>query len=272
VVVTIHDMVSYVLDDYRLGRAEDLFFRAAIRRADHLVTVSETSRQDLVRLLDVPAQTVTAIPLGADGPLAGESAIPAEPGPAKDEPYWLFIGGIERRKNLVVALRAIAGEPRLRLRVVGPAAPAHREGPERLLASLTPALHARSLKLGQVTWEGAVGAERLEALYRGATGLLYPSLYEGFGLPVAEAFSRGVPVVASDIPTLGELFGQAAVLVDPRNPHALREAMLAIQLDPGRARELAQRGRARAAELTWERTARDTLALYERLAAAGRQA
>jgi glycosyltransferase involved in cell wall biosynthesis len=110
---------------------------------------------------------------------------------------------------------------------------------------------------------GPVPAADLAALYAAATAFVFPSLYEGFGLPPLEAMAQGTPVVASRASCLPEVLGDAALLVAPDDEEALAEALRAILADPGLRAELSQRGLARAARFSWERTAASTLAVYQ---------
>jgi glycosyltransferase involved in cell wall biosynthesis len=117
---------------------------------------------------------------------------------------------------------------------------------------------------------GGVPAEELAALYDGAMVFAYPSIYEGFGLPVLEAMSAGAPVVTSSVSSLPEVAGDAALLVDPGDVRALEHALATLLDDASLRQDLAARGRRRAAEFTWERTARETLAMYREAIASGR--
>ena len=117
---------------------------------------------------------------------------------------------------------------------------------------------------GEVVLTGATSPEDLDALYRGATLMVYPSLYEGFGLPVLEAMARGIPCVASIASSLPEVAGEAALPVDPRSVGALADAMERIINDRDLAERLSKAGKARASRFSWEETARRTLEVYKR--------
>jgi glycosyltransferase involved in cell wall biosynthesis len=176
------------------------------------------------------------------------------------EPFWLFVGGTEERKNLARVLEAFDADElaSTRLKVVGhTAASAHHQDPAALVAPLRAETRAR------VDWLGHVPDAELESLYGRALALVYPSLYEGYGLPVLEAMARGTPVITSTVASLPEAAGDAALLVDPRDAAATRAAMRRLAEEPGLAAEQSRLGLAHAAERTWEATARATLDVYE---------
>jgi glycosyltransferase involved in cell wall biosynthesis len=175
------------------------------------------------------------------------------------KPYVLYVGSLTERKNLVRLLRAFAK--------------IHHRCPEYLLVLAGP----RSWKQSPIEstvkelnlWEhvqltGPVTDHELPALYNGASLFAFPSLYEGFGLPVLEAMACGAPVVTSNTSSLPEVAGDAAILVDPLNVEQIAEAMWLVLSQPALAAALREKGLARAAQFTWERTARETVAVYSR--------
>jgi glycosyltransferase involved in cell wall biosynthesis len=167
--------------------------------------------------------------------------------PPPPGPYVLGVGDLRAKKNwgvLVAAMRRLDVPHRLILAGVDAGAGAALAGPGVELA-------------------GYVTDSRLDALMRGAAALVHPSLYEGFGLVLVEAMARGCPVLAADATALPATLGGAGVLFDPRDPADLAEKLGAVLADPG---DLPARGRARAAELSWERTAAETAAVYRELA------
>jgi alpha-1,3-rhamnosyl/mannosyltransferase len=201
------------------------------RAARRLIAVSEFTRGEIVELLGVPGDRIRVIPNAV-----GEPFVPH--GPAADGEYVLAVGTLEPRKNLAAAQQA-ARRLAVPLKVVG----------------------ARGWGGVQVDgWLGRVSDEELAALYRGARCLVYPSLYEGFGIPVLEAMACGTPVVTSAGGATEEVAGGAAVLVDPRDPAAIAAG---IEEAFARRAELGTRGLERAAQFTWERVAADTRAVYE---------
>jgi glycosyltransferase involved in cell wall biosynthesis len=170
-------------------------------------------------------------------------------------PYVLFVGTLEPRKNVVTLVRAY--------RQVAPDVP-HAlvlTGPDGWFAQEMDRELARPGP-GTVVRTGLVDEADLDALYRGADAFAYPSAYEGFGLPVLEALARGVPTIASDIPALREVAGDAALLVEPGDVAELAEALARVLTDAALAQDLRARGPARAAGYSWAATARATLQAY----------
>ena len=262
---TFHDILSFVSADYssaryRAGKSERLL--DGVSRAWRILTVSQFSKDEIVRHLGVPADRVVAIPLGVNprfqpDAAAGAGAVRARIG-IGSRPYALFVGLLTERKNVPGLLEAFEQAlPQLPRDFVLVLAGRPKWGQEKVLAACErPALR------GRVLLPGFVSAESLPALYAGAHVYVQPSFYEGFGLPVLEAMASGTPVVSSSAASLPEVAGGAARLVDPRDISAMAAALAAAATDHGLRETLRQRGLVRAAEFSWERTARLTQALY----------
>lgn len=253
--IVVYDLVPFVEGAQAQGRAakiERATIRPALRRAAALPCISEATRRDLVARFPKTAPIATTIPLAADAALAQPPAL--APGhPELDKPYVLAVGTIEPRKNLerlVAAWLHLPDEIRERhdLALVGP-----RGWDDGSILAAAAAAGAKIL--------GRVSDEELHALYAGAACFSYPSLYEGFGLPVLEAMAAGAPVVTSNVSSLPEVAGDAALLVDPHDVPALADAIARVLGDRALADDLRTRGRAQAARFSWERTARETLAV-----------
>ena len=255
-VVTIHDMSLALLPECSTWKMRLLVPRVlprVARRARLVLVPSIATRDDVVRLLSVDPGRVRVIPHAAPRAFAAATDSPAPDGP----PYFLCVGNLEPRKNLARALRAFAR--------IAPSLPAHRfvvVGRPGWKYDDVLAEAARPELAGRVELRGYVGEDELPALYRGATAFVYPSLYEGFGLPVIEAMACGAPVLTSRVSALPELAEGAAVLVDPTDEAALAEAMHALATDAGLRERLRAAGSTRAAQYSWEATADRTIEAY----------
>jgi len=242
VVVNLLDAIEWVVPGYRLPPPYGWLERRAALRADLVLTLSESSRADIGRVVGVPQEKIRVTYLGSP-------PVDAHPGPK--EPFFLFVGGTERRKNLRLALEAFRGLDGYELRVVG----RHDASP----------IHDQRTEQEGVRWLGHVSDQNLADLYRRATALFFPSRYEGFGLPVVEAMARRTPVIAADASSIPEVARGAAILVDPDDAEALHDAMRRVATDPSVRADLIARGAEVARGFSWQQTARSTLAAYEEL-------
>jgi len=230
----------------------------AVARADHVICISETTRQDLIRLFDLPAHKVSVVHLGCDSACGDPDEI--APGAATgDRPYLLYIGLRGGYKNFTAMLEGIAASERLK-RVFDVVAFGG--------GAFTAQERAQIADLGfaerQVRHAG--GDDRaMSRLYRGASALVYPSRYEGFGLPPLEAMSYGCPVVASSAAAMPEVIGDAGEYFDPDRPDSIAPAIERIVFSQERTDELIELGRRRAALFTWKRCADETLGVYRQL-------
>lgn len=252
-VVTVPDLTPYHFPRRGLER---LYFRGilapSLRRARRVLVYSEHTARDLVAHLGVPRERITVSPLGVDPALGG----PLAPGRLEalreqlglGTPYVLCLSNPKPHKNVGVLLEAWAR--------LGPRA-------ELVLVCARSGWLDRALEgLGRVRRLDHVPEEALPALYQGARVLVLPSLYEGFGLPVAEAMAAGTPVLAARAASLPELVGEDGLLFDPRDPDDLARSLERLLSDEPLGLELSRRGRERARRWTWEETARVHLATY----------
>lgn len=247
-VVTVHD-VSFARHHDFMPWHDLLAFRIlvplAMSRAARVLTVSEWAKADLVERYGLAPDRVVVTPNGVDDDLSPTG--PRERRP----PYVLFVGGLQRRKDPVTAVRALARlDPELHLVIVGPDRGEGREV-RRVVDEL--GLGARVEVLHYVE------RDRLVELYRGAVALVFPSRYEGFGLPVLEAMACGTPVVAARATSLPEVVGDAGILVDPADPEALAEGVGRAVADADR---LVAAGVERASGFRWSVTAARAAAVY----------
>lgn len=253
-VVTIHDCAFHDMP-HAVSRGFRLWYSWLLRRLGprvrRILTVSEFSRQRLIDYLQVDPSKVIAIPNGVDErfhPAAAEAVPGMRARLGLPERYMLFVGSLDPRKNLLGLLRAwdqISARLDCPLVICGASSHVFRDaGIDRLPEC--------------VVLSGYVPDEDLPALYAGASLFVYPSLYEGFGLPVIEAMACGTPVVCSSTTSLGEVAGTAACLVDPADDESIADGILRVAEDEGLQQELRGRGLQRAAEFRWDRTARET--------------
>ena len=259
-VVTVHDLAFVVHPElypvqWRLMYRAGLF--RAVREADAIIAPSRHTAEDLMRRSRTAGGRVHVVPLAASLP-SSTGHIPETLARLKVRaPYVLFVGTLEPRKNIVRLVRAYRrlasrGAPHA-LVLAGPMGWHH----QALMKEL--ALEAP----GEVVLTGTTSTEDLDALYRGASLFVYPSLYEGFGLPVLEAMARRIPCVVSIASSLPEVAGEAALPVDPRSVAGLAEAMERLVNDGALAARLSEAGSVRASRFTWEETARRTLEVYK---------
>jgi glycosyltransferase involved in cell wall biosynthesis len=263
VVVTVHDLI-HLMPDYRGSAKVQAYTRLvseATRRAAMVITDSEASRRDIVEKLRVPLERVRVVYLGVEPcyrpehEAASAARLRQKYGLRRD--LALYLGGLDPRKNVAALLRAYAW---MREQLSDP--------PELVVAGPNPQatdLPALAESLGvakAVRFIGRVEEEEKPVLYGIAHLFVFPSLYEGFGLPPLEAMACGAPVVCSNASSLPEVVGEAGLLVDADDERALGEAMCSVLEDRALAGRLRKAGPARAAQFTWERTARETLAAY----------
>jgi glycosyltransferase involved in cell wall biosynthesis len=266
-VVTIHDLVSFLFPE-TVPRKYSLYMRlmtrVAARSADRIIAVSRATKDDLRRVLGVPEERVAVIheavgpEFAAPVPEAAVRAVRERYG--LRSPFCLFVGNLEPRKNLPRLIEAFGllrartgGGPRPQLVLAGTRAWLH--------SPIFRAVEAHGLA-ADVVFTGYVPAADLPALYAGAACFVFPSVYEGFGLPVLEAMAAGTPVVAARAGAIPEVAGDAALLVDATRPPEVADALASLLGDPALRARLAAAGRARAAAFTWEDAARRTLAVY----------
>jgi glycosyltransferase involved in cell wall biosynthesis len=263
VVSTVHDVIPVSYPGYS-STVDELIYRRwlphRLPRNQCVITDSQHSKQDIVRYMHVSPEQIQVIMLGVRDlfrPVASSDADVTLRRFGINFPYVMFLGNLTRRKNIELALRGFAQVapqfPDLHFLLAGPKM--FRETP---IGSLAEELGISD----RIVLPGAVGDADLPALYSSARVFLFPSFYEGFGLPVLEAMACGTPVIASTASSLPEVAGDAALLVDPNNLDEMIAALRRLLSDDVLHAHLRAKGLAQAARFTWGETARQTAAVY----------
>jgi len=249
----------------RLRALKNMGMRQSARWADRVIAISQAMVPELIEHYGIDGQRISVTPLGVDDRWFTVESVPriaevrARHGLAPG--YLLFVGTLQPRKNVE---RIIAAYLRL---------PAHQQAERQLVIAGKAGWRADDLVAtlrevsagGRVRWLDYVEADDMRALYQGAAGFVFPSLYEGFGLPVLEAFASGVPVLTSTTTSLPEVAGDAALLVEPTDIDAIAAGMSSLIGDLALAERLRAAGRARARQFTWARCAAETVAVLRSL-------
>lgn len=255
ITATVYDLTCWLMPELHTAanvRAEYFFAANTVKRADGLIAISENTRQDAIRILGVVPEKIECVYPG----------IPDEYFDAKplrrEKPYVLVVGTIEPRKNIGTLLDAWSGmrfRNDIDLLIAGPPGWSSEHVMARL-ESGEPGVH----------YLGYRAETEMPALTAGAIAFVYPSLYEGFGLPVAQAMAAGVPVITSTTSCLPEVAGEGALFIDPRSAAELRAALERMLDSEALRSELGKHGRARASRYRWEECGRRTLAFFRRVA------
>jgi glycosyltransferase involved in cell wall biosynthesis len=268
VCATFHDAIPLSHPEWanpRLRGLKNVMLRRAARAATRIIAISEAMVPEIVEHYDVPAERITVVPNGV-----GTSWFEREKPEALRElrfrydlakHYFLFVGTLQPRKNVERILEAYASLPeavRRHYQLVIAGKQGWRAQP---LVGKLQALQAA----GRVRWLQRVPETDLRTLYQAASAFVFPSLYEGFGLPVLEAFASGVPVITSNVTSLPEVAGDAALLVDPLRVDAIAEAMSRLAGDASLGDRLVHLGRTRARLFTWENAVQQTIAVMREL-------
>ena len=271
-IVTIHDCIHLMFPQYLPSRAAYAYAKAsmwnAAKRSHRILTVSEASKRDILHFFNVPPEKVVVVYNSIDERFWN---VPKEADVARvreryqlNHDFVLYVGNIKEHKNLVRLIEAFdelrkrGGFDELKLLIIGDEI--------SKLPALRRAVHSHKLHK-HVRFLGYLPDETLAILYRLAAVFVFPSLYEGFGLPPLEAMASGTPVVTSNVSSLPEVTGDAAVLVDPYDVGSIVDGMSRVLTDKALAQELRLKGLVRAREFSWERSVARTLELYKEVAA-----
>jgi len=254
---TVHDLTSWIIPECRTSvdvQSDKDFARRILTRADGLIAVSENTRKDAIRILNIHPDKIRVIYPGVP-----ESYFSARKSKVSSKSYVLFVGTIEPRKNVMSLMTAWASLPA-----------AFRDEHRLLIAGMKGwNVESTMRRLAQMTRDdasveylGYVPEDDMPALVAGACALVYPSLYEGFGIPVAQALAAGCPVITSYNSSLREVAGDAALLIDPRSVAEIAGAIRKVAESPTLREDLRLRGLERAKRFTWKRAAIESLRYF----------
>jgi alpha-1,3-rhamnosyl/mannosyltransferase len=242
-------------------RLFDYFIRTRLKYARHVLTISEFIRQEIMDTFNLPGSRVSSVPLAPDPqfyPRSAKTTARVRAYYHLPEQYLLCVGSLEPRKNISLLIDALARAViDIPLVLTGWSGWGDKAWMEKI--------DTASLK-NRVFFTGHVPDPDLSAIYTGAAALVYPSFYEGFGLPVLEAMACGCPVICSHAASLPEVAGDAALFIDPFDADSLVQAIDNLVPDKGCRQRMTTAGLARAAQFTWEKTARQTLEIFRRVA------
>jgi len=252
VVSTFHDLFV-MTEEYSSPEFRERFTEQAKRAAENsdlIVAVSEFTANEVTRLLGFDRSRIRVIPHGV--------RVATYTAPHKREKIVLFVGALQARKNIARLVEAFESAPADWQLILAGATTGY--GSDAILDRVR-----ASRSRERISMPGHVTPAELQALYSRASIFAFPSLGEGFGIPVLEAMSRGVPVIASTRPSLAEIAGGAALLVDPHRTEELEFALRRLMSDPALRQEYAERGYNRAKVYSWERTVKETYDVYREL-------
>ncbi|MEZ4510416.1 MAG: glycosyltransferase family 1 protein [Chloroflexota bacterium] len=262
-VVTVFDL-SFIHTPDSFPRLQRLYLHSqtarSCRQARRVITISESGRQDVAHYFGVPLERIDVVLPGVEPiyrPLPAADVAAFRQREGLPEQFLLHVGTLQPRKNIPVLLEALAqiNRPDLPLVLVG--------GKGWLFDEIFARVQALGLQ-NRVRFTGYVPDEVLPLWYNAATLLLFPSLYEGFGLPILEAMACKTAVIAANTSSIPEAVGNAGLLFDPHNPAQLAEQILSVLDDPAQLATMQQRGLAHAQLFSWERAGRETAVVYQR--------
>lgn len=270
-IITVHDLSWIKFPEVHPPtrvREMNRFFESGIKRASHIITDAEFIRQEFIEHFNYPADRVTAIPLGVNQSFTPYSQERTKATLTKHKlehgNYILAVGTLEPRKNLIVAIDAFLLLPQA-LRQKYPLVIAGSKG--WLLGDLEKKL-APLIQSGEIKLLGYVAQDELPHIFAGALTLIFPSIYEGFGLPPLEAMACGVPVIASNNSSIPEVVGDTGILLNSTDAQGFANAMQNFIENPALRTSLSQRALERSKQFTWEKCALNTLEVYKKVLAA----
>lgn len=264
-IITVNDLGFYTFGhNFAKGwhaRHMKMMLPLSIKQADKIIAISQATKNQIIDVFHVASDKIVVTYLG----VSEKYRVIASQVEVKEvlhkyqieKPYILFVGTMDPRKNLVRLIKAFQIVKRqkndIKLVIIGNKGELFLEELNKLVAS------------GDIILTGYVGEEELVCLYNGASIFAFPSLYEGFGLPILEAMACGIPVITSNVYSMPEAAGDAAILVDPENIKEIANAIIGLLDNQVLRKQLIAKGLARVTQFTWEKTARETLAVYQEI-------
>lgn len=264
VAVTVHDIIPDILPEEKIkSRLVAFVYKTKMRRAakaNHILVDSDATAVDLARVYEVPKEKITTVYLGSQLELLAPA--PSKNDAADARAYILYLGGFNQRKNLKLILRSFAEIaetfPDTDLVIAGKPSAQQRAEIDVVLSEL-------NCPVGRIVWRGFVNDEDLPEIYAGCECFVYPSLYEGFGLPVLEAMQFGAPVITSNISSIPEIVGEAGITIDPSSHEQLTEAIRKVLADKDLRIKLREAGIERAKLFSWKRCLEETISCYKKI-------
>ena len=264
-IVTVHDVIPWRMPAYRRrlrSRLYHWYARSALHKADHIITVSEFSKQEIINVLKVKEKNINVIYLA---PPKNNKTITMPSNLSLRRKFLLYVGGYDDRKNVPMLIKAyqkyIANDYQVDLILMG----AQNQGLEPLISNKHCKYIAGKYPLkqkGQVIFTPSLNHAELMCLYKQAQALVHVSKYEGFNLPLVEAMSNGLAIIAADIPVNHEVTADNALFVDPNSIEAIGQGMLKILKTNTLRRDLSRQGRKRVKDFDWKKSAQETLCVY----------
>lgn len=267
-IITMHDLIPYLFPEYTSKGswiAHKLLYKKTIENSDMIITDSNSSKNDIVNIFKVPENKIRVIYIAADEKykvLPEEEILNFKKSMGFDFPFILYLGALDPRKNILNLLKSFyhfkkEGFPHKLVLVGGTR---FNSGPiEKNIQEII-----RKLDLQRdVILTGYLPEKYIPKIYNAAEAFVFPSFYEGFGLPPLEAMSSGTPVITSNTSSLPEVVGDAGITIDPTNVNELADAMIKIISDTSLKDEMVKKGLKRAKKFSWIRTAKETLSVYE---------
>jgi len=256
-VVTVYDMIHELFPEMFGNNRITQWKKNAFARADHIISISNSTKHDLVKFFDVDPGKVSVVHLGTEVPKPSVNDINAS---SLEKPFLLYVGGRDGYKNFVAFLQAVASSERLSAEFDIVAFGGGEFSADELRV-------IKSLKFGQNQVRQLAGTDKvLSELYSNASALIYPSLYEGFGLPPLEAMANGCPVISSNASSMPEVIANAGEFFDPNSNEEIATAIENVVFSLSRTTELKLNGLERVKTFSWQKCAQETLEIYKVLA------